>query len=924
MEPPSPEADAPMVTVSWTPPHKSRGCDNHDHEAHGSASATSPGPMKGVRTPGELAAEAARLARLEAELSAREALAAEREAAAAVQQAEFTASSTSKVGAVLDIAAEAEAAAEAASKAQAANVALAARLDRREAELMVREAREESAGLAAREASVAAREAELLEMATSLREQTDALSHGGEALAARVAAADEREATLNEVHALMRAREEACAAREAQLDGPERAALRGLMTDVDARGAAVEALAAAVEARDQAGEVRAASVTTAAGSLSAVGETLERRAADLARRDAAVTEKEKHLAERAAALQRRHAQAAEREKALDELHDAVEKRQEALGAAAKQHADALESMQRTLLAREDALRTKEAAVLASSSSFEKIEGLLVQQQALLEQTADDRERLAGELAVAERRAAEAEAAAATGSADDDNGKGRLQVELEVMKADNERLRSEHRAETERLQGELEAMTRRAKLTGHVAGSVAEYVRALHASEERVAELEAQLADGKVEVATTASASDPAKASEAQLVAQQQEIEALRRAVSAAERRAAAAEGAAKSAVARVKRQLASNAENIAGDMLKTARRAAEEAEAREKLAVAAAAESKSRAAEEAVAMQLVHEVELEEVVRAVALGTGQRGLSDWVELADQARDECERLRAELMRIKSRGSESGQRLSSWAPSPSAAACAGVALTAMSEYVSTREKLEFRSALCAGAAAAMEVAAAAACAGGPHGGWGAVARTLEAPIEALSVLEHLRVAAAARWGGPGGVSGEDIDGEFGGGILEARVCAAVRNLVGALRAAAAAVAVAEVDALETHRTSAVAAEEYREAYLKVLKPAANKGASTQQQTQREMSREASATPSRWRESARASNSSQSALGLSPIHSLSVTKPGEVSPAKWSAVDRLTTPALARLEAMEASLVARRISMSPGGAATSTTFM
>ena len=129
---------------------------------------------------------------------------------------------------------------------------------------------------------------------------------------------------------------------------------------------------------------------------------------------------------------------------------------------------------------------------------------------------------------------------------------------------------------------------------------------------------------------------------------------------------------------------------------------------------------------------------------------------------------------------------------------AEAYAGFALAAMAENVATTQKLEFRTALCAAASATMEVAASAAAAGtgGARGGWGAVARTLEAPIEAMGVLEYLA--------GVGGGSDahaprrdDEEDDVFGGG----RLYAAVRKLVDALKAAAGAVAAADADAEAT---------------------------------------------------------------------------------------------------------------------------
>jgi phytoene dehydrogenase-like protein len=148
------------------------------------------------------------------------------------------------------------------------------------------------------------------------------------------------------------------------------------------------------------------------------------------------------------------------------------------------------------------------------------------------------------------------------------------------------------------------------------------------------------------------------------------------------------------------------------------------------------------------------------VARAAARSAGQRGVSDWVELADHARDECDRLRAELVRAERRADAAEAALgsgskpaeewddnrdktatkfvsssSSSSAGAAANAFAGVAFAAVAEAAAATEKLEFRTAVIAAAATAMEVAAAAASAGGPHGGWGAVARTLQAPIEAM---------------------------------------------------------------------------------------------------------------------------------------------------------------------------------------------
>jgi hypothetical protein len=255
------------------------------------------------RTMGEVAVAVAHVSRRESEVSAREASAAERDAAAVLQRSEFQASSSAQVAAVLEIAGEAEAAGEAASKSQAANVALAAQLDRREADIEAREAREESIAFAAACESVASREREAGRVAESLRAQSAAVTRREEVVtrreevverrdedvATRVATAEARETALREVIALTRERESACVVHAAQLKAYE-GAVKRMTAAAERREADVGARATAVEDRDRAGETRAAEMADTAGALADAEADLDRRAAELARRETAAAE----------------------------------------------------------------------------------------------------------------------------------------------------------------------------------------------------------------------------------------------------------------------------------------------------------------------------------------------------------------------------------------------------------------------------------------------------------------------------------------------------------------------------------------------------------------------------------------------------------------------------------------------------------
>ena len=459
-------------------------------------------PPMSLRTPAEVVEAAARVSRREAEASAREARAAERESALAVAESTALASRDARAANTMAVAAQAEATATAAVDIRASNLAVAANLDRRETAVRTRERalvdRERSTtavAVAERERVAARREAAATMMADDARRRVDAMEAQQKQNSDREDDLETRERVLRDLAGLTKAREAACVAREAKLRDDEIAA-RVLFDSANAS-------AAAAAKADASGRQRAEEVDGVASSLATVSADLTQRAAELARRETTTA-----AAERDAAVEKRDAAFAERERALAELHDTVERRLEAVAEAGTARAEALEAIQIALERREHAIETREAAAdsganeqtatlfavleasrrevmetreVASTATdiARQLEEVVGDQRALLDVAAEDREQLMTQIEKLMKRVEEIEVMRSNcDSAESEIHRKELHDALAKCEAERDAFRSE-----------LEKAKRCAALTGHVAGSVGEYVRAIAVEKERYAALE---------------------------------------------------------------------------------------------------------------------------------------------------------------------------------------------------------------------------------------------------------------------------------------------------------------------------------------------------------------------------------------------------------------------------------------------------
>ena len=464
-------------------------------------------PPMSLRTSAEVVEAAARVSRREAEASAREARAAERESALAVAESTALASRDARAANTMAVAAQAEATATAAVDIRASNLAVAANLDRRETAVRTRERalvdRERSTtavAVAERERVAARREAAATMMADDARRRVDAMEAQQKQNSDREDDLETRERVLRDLAGLTKAREAACVAREAKLRDDEIAA-RVLFDSANAS-------AAAAAKADASGRQRAEEVDGVASSLATVSADLTQRAAELARRETTTAAAERDAAERHAAVEKRDAAFAERERALAELHDTVERRLEAVAEAGTARAEALEAIQIALERREHAIETREAAAdsgpneqtatlfavleasrrevmetreVASTATdiARQLEEVVGDQRALLDVAAEDREQLMTQIEKLMKRVEEIEVMRSNcDSAESEIHRKELHDALAKCEAERDAFRSE-----------LEKAKRCAALTGHVAGSVGEYVRAIAVEKERYAALE---------------------------------------------------------------------------------------------------------------------------------------------------------------------------------------------------------------------------------------------------------------------------------------------------------------------------------------------------------------------------------------------------------------------------------------------------
>ena len=782
-----------------------------------------PGPFMDPGTP----TATGHMARLEAEFRAKEASLAEREGECVVRESEIAAMLRTQAA----TRAESEAAAQAIARIQAANVGLKAELERREQELSDREfalqAREARSGAT----SIADRETAVANAETDARALNDASAQ-------REAAADEREKILQELTALMREREHACNARETQLASGE-AALRDASEDLLDRSTHQQRRHGPSENDDSA-------------DLAIASGLLERRVADVARRETQCEERERatedfldEIRKLHASVQEREQNASEREETLDKLGEAIERRQANLTVAEKQRADALDAIQESLSQREREMERREAggggaegvgamtSVVASASSPPRSPNKKVNFAAVAAAAADGVNKDAGdqdagdgeptekdeeiakmakmcevlmmkcELLELEKRSAEeklvqmtevATTAAALAQKLDDAVNSQ-QVLITETKAERDTLRTAledggrvtltvandeaEGSQTALQKALMETLVARSEAleAGFVdleerasaAQSSSQCDRAaLESALARQRQLESEARHLRAENATLASTPPPTKSRVSvrlakELESAKAEIASLRLARIAADRKAAAAENAAKNAVARIRKSASQGAakfgkreaERLAEKELGRARRDAE------------------RANEELAMVRITHEAELGEMARSAASERGVEAV--WVKLADAARHECD--------------ENKRALADTEASLDAARREGRAMyattfAAMAATTDANDKLDFRTAALDACAAALEAAAAVAKVDGDdldgECDFDVVADALSAPIEALGVLEELALTAAAKY----------ADGDVG--ELEARVCAAVGDVVDAARGIAAAAA------------------------------------------------------------------------------------------------------------------------------------
>ena len=782
-----------------------------------------PGPFMDPGTP----TATGHMARLEAEFRAKEASLAEREGECVVRESEIAAMLRTQAA----TRAESEAAAQAIARIQAANVGLKAELERREQELSDREfalqAREARSGAT----SVAERETAVAKAETDARALNDASAQ-------REAAADEREKILQELTALMREREHACNARETQLASGE-AALRDASEDLLDRSTHQQRRHGPSENDDSA-------------DLAIASGLLERRVADVARRETQCEERERatedfldEIRKLHASVQEREQNASEREETLDKLGEAIERRQANLTVAEKQRGDALDAIQESLSQREREMERREGAggggvegvgamttAVASASSPPRSPNKKVNFAAVAAAAADGVNKDAGdqdagdgeptekdeeiakmakmcevlmmkcELLELEKRSAEeklvqmtevATTAAALAQKLDDAVNSQ-QVLITETKAERDTLRTALEdggrtttaandeaggSQTALQKALMESLVARSEAleAGFVdleerasaAQSSSQRDRAaLESALARQRQLESEARHLRAENATLASTPPPTKSRVSvrlakELESAKAEIASLRLARIAADRKAAAAENAAKNAVARIRKSASQGA-------AKFGKREAERLAEKE---LARARRDAERAREELAMVRITHEAELGEMARSAASGRGVEAV--WVKLADAARHECD--------------ENKRQLADTEASLDAARREGRAMyattfAAMAATADANDKLDFRTAALDACAAALETAAAAAKIDGDdldgECDFDLVADALSAPIEALGVLEELALTAAAKY----------ADGDVG--ELEARVCAAVGDVVDAARGIAAAAA------------------------------------------------------------------------------------------------------------------------------------
>ena len=319
------------------------------------------------------------------------------------------------------------------------------------------------------------------------------------------------------------------------------------------------------------------------------------------------------------------------------------------------------------------------------------------------------------------------------------------------------------------------------------------------SEKR--QLESTTRSLRAENAALASAPAPTKSRVSvqlakELESAKAEIASLRLALIAADRKAKAAEDAAKNAVNRIRKSASQGA-------AKFGRREAERLAEKE---LARARRDAERAREELAMAKITHEAELGDMARSAATARGVEGV--WVKLADAARDECDANKAALARTEAELRTARRE--------GRAMCAA-AFSAMAAAAETRDRLDFRTAALVACASAIEAATVRMCpdpsrdvSGDVHAGSSgdpldldAVADALSAPVEALGTLEELALAAAAKYAGDGV---REDRGEVEVGKLEAKACAAVGGMIDAARGIAAAAATSR--AMHERRAAALA--------------------------------------------------------------------------------------------------------------------
>ncbi|ACO62725.1 predicted protein [Micromonas commoda] len=408
----------------------------------------------------------------------------------------------------------------------------------------------------------------------------------------------------------------------------------------------------------------------------------------------------------------------------------------------------------------------------ASALVQKLDEALESHDAVLAETRAERDELRAALESTDRDVAASPRAANGGGGEDGALFRTLVARSEALEAglfDLERRAAAAHASSARDRASLEsALARQRQLE----------------SEKR--QLESAAKALRAENAALASAPPPTKSRVSvqlakELESAKAEIASLRLALIAADRKAKAAEDAAKNAVERIRKSASQGA-------AKFGRREAERLAEKE---LARARRDATRAEELLAMAKISHEAELGDMARNAATARGVEGV--WVKLADAARHECDankaalaRTEAELATVRREGR---------------AMCAA-AFSAMAAAAETRDRLDFRTAALASAVSAIEAATVRMCpdpsrdvSRDAHAGSSgdpldldAVADALSAPVEALGTLEELALAAAAKYAGDGREDG----GEVEVGKLEAKACAAVGGMIDAARGIAAAAA------------------------------------------------------------------------------------------------------------------------------------